>query len=384
MESLAGELSILGDQVMNGTETPTLLIQELGYVLSQIDQLASPSTLRAIALEILTSPDIMKGLFQTTLAQIHPDGLILVQCRPKVLRKRLGSRQVIIYRLILLNETGAKTRPVELVGKRYADGAEGEKAFCLMQQLWESGFGEGSRLKIPKPLCYLPDFKLLIQERAPGALLPKYLGRGDDAALVRTRMVARWLAKLHQLETFPEGIDSYADDETSVHNFAYQLGERHPHLASRLEELASTICARIACSEGLALTMVHGDFHPENIFVTQDRVTVIDFDNFCRSDPARDLGYIIAQMRAMMYFSTGLLEAADREIRALLHVYLAATTSQDMRTLPARIATFAARTCLANMYYISCVLKNECMEVLSVLLMEMERFMKAETVENLV
>lgn len=369
---------------MNSMETETPLIQELGYVLSQIDQLASPPTLRAIALEILTSPDIMKGLLQATLAQIHPGGLILVHCRPKVLRKRLGSRQVIIYRLILLNEAGPKTRSVELVGKRYADGAEGERAFGLMQQLWEGGFGEGSRFKIPKPLCYLPDFKLLIQERAHGALLPKYLGRGDDAALARARMVARWLAKLHQLETMPAGIDACADDETSVHDFAYQLGERHPHLAPQLEELAAAICARIAFPDGLALTMVHGDFHPENIFVTQDRVTVIDFDNVCRSDPARDLGYIIAQTRAMVYFSTGLLEAADREIRAFLQAYLAAATSHDGRTLPARIAAFAARACLANMYYIACVLKTECMEVLSTLLMEMERFMRAEKVENLI
>lgn len=369
---------------MNGTETQTLLIQELGYVLSQIDQLASPSTLRAIALEILTSPDIMKGLFQTNLSQIYPGGLILVQCRPKVLRKRLGSRQVIIYRLILLNESGPKRRSVELVGKRYADGAEGEKVFWMMQQLWKGGFGEGSRFKIPKPLCYLTDFKLLIQERAHGTLLPKYLGRGNDAALARAKMVARWLAKLHQLDVTPEGIDPCADDETSINNFAYQLGQRHPHLASQLEDLAFSICERIASPKGLSFTTVHGDFHPENIFVTQDGVTVIDFDNFCRSDPAKDLGYIIAQMRAMVYFSTGLLEAADREIRAFLHVYLAATTSQEMGTLPGRIAAFAARTCLANMYYISCVLQNERLEALSMLLMEMERFMKAEKVEDIV
>jgi hypothetical protein len=369
---------------MDGTEAQTLLIQELGYVLSHIDQLASPSTLRTIALEILTSPDIMKGLFQTNLAQIYPGGLILVQCRPKVLRKRLGSRQVIIYRLILLNERSPRTSSVELVGKRYADGAEGEKAYWMMQQLWKGGFGEGSRFKIPKPLCYLADFKLLIQERAHGTLLPKYLGRGDDTALARTKMVARWLAKLHQLDAIPEGIDAYKDDESSINNFAYQLGQRYPHMASQLEELAYYICERIPYPKDLALTMVHGDFHPENIFVTQDKVTVIDFDNFCRSDPARDLGYIIAQMRAMAYFSTGLLQAADREIRAFLHVYLAATMPQEVETLPGRIAAFAARTCLANMYYIACVLQKEHREALSMLLMEMERFVKAEKIEDIV
>jgi hypothetical protein len=369
---------------MDSTETQTLLIQEVGYVLSHLDQLASPSTLRAIALEILTSPDIMKGLFQTALSRIHPGRLILVHCRPKVLRKRLGSRQVIIYRLILLHETGPKTRSLQLVGKRYADGAEGEKAFGLMEQLWNGGFGEGNRFKIPKPLCYLPDFKLLIQERAHGTLLPKYLGRADDAASSRAKMVARWLAKLHQLDGMPEGIGSPADDETSINNFAYHLGQRHPHLASRLEDLASSICERIACPAGLPLRTVHGDFHPENIFVTQDTVTVIDFDNICQSDPARDLGYIIAQMRAMAYFSTGLLNAADREIRAFLHTYLASAACHDIARLPGRIAAFAARTCMANMYYISCVLANERMEVLSTLLLEMERFIKGEQVADMV
>ena len=369
---------------MNATETPALLIQELGYVLSQIDQLVSPSTLRAIALEILTSPDIMKGLFQTALAKIYPGGLILMHCRPKVLRKRLGSRQVIIYRLMLLNEANPKMSSVQLVGKRYANGAEGEKAFSLMQQLWRSGFGEGSRFKIPKPLCYLPEFKLLVQERAHGTLLPKYLGRGNDAGLARTKMVARWLAKLHQLEDIPTGIDFSAGDETSINNFACQVGQRHPCLAPRLQDLAASICERITYPQGLALRAVHGDFHPENIFVTQDRVTVIDFDNFCRSDPARDLGYIVAQMRAMAYFSTGLLQAADREIRAFLHVYLASTTSQELRSMACRIAAFAARTCLANMYYISCVLANERTEVLSTLLMEMERFMKVEEVADII
>ena len=86
----------------------------------------------------------------------------------------------------------------------------------------------------------------------------------------------------------------------------------------------------------------------------------------------------------MAYFSTGLLHAADREIRAFLYAYLASTTCDEMGTLPGRIAAYAARTCFANMYYISCVLANERQEVLSMLLMEMERFIKAEKVADIV
>ena len=157
---------------MSSMKMQTQLIQETGHFLNRIDQLVSSSTSQAIALEILTSPDIMRALFQTRLSNIYPEGLNLRECRPEVLRKRLGSRQVIAYTLILLNEGGRKTSPVELVGKRYADGAEGERAFRTMQMLWEGGFGEGSRLKIPSRSVISPILSSLSRKRPKGAYYP--------------------------------------------------------------------------------------------------------------------------------------------------------------------------------------------------------------------
>lgn len=362
----------------------TEVSQEISRILCHTDLSVSPATSRAIALAILTFPDMMRDVFQTRLAKICADERIISHCRPSILKRRLGSRQVIAYRLSFKNDKGLTTKPIELIGKRYADGEEGERAFRTMQMLWESGFSVGSRFKIPQPLCYISDLNLLLQERAQGSLLPKYVGRDDAVACARMRMVARWLATLHRHDTIPEEIVSCEDDEASIQSFASRLGERYPHLTSRFEALASAIRERITPCKDIAFTLVHGDFHPENIFVTRDGATVIDFDQFCRSDPARDLGYLIAQMRAMAYRAMGSPDAPNRQIRVLLKTYLAHLPLADREAITSRIVAFAARTWLEDLYYIFCVLEDEGPTLLATGLQEIERFVKAATVQEVV
>jgi len=373
-----------GNQVMNDPKRQTQLTRDFGHAPDRIDQLASPSTSRGIALEILTSPDIMRDLLQTKLSKVHFDGLILGQCRPKVLKKHHTSSYVIAYTLTLLNKGGRNARCLDLIGKAYANGAMGERAYRTLQVLQVRGFGNGSGLNVPTPLCYFSDLKLLIQESVCGLPLRQYLAWNDSAASGRMRMVAHWLAKLHQIEAIPEGIGCHEEDESSLQNVAYRLGEQYPHLASRLQELASSTWQRIACFKNtIPSVMVHGDFHPANIVVTRNGVTVIDFDQFRRSDPARDLGNIIVQMRNMAYFATGSLEASNPEIRAFLNAYFAAMSRAATEALAGRIVAFAALTFLESMCYISC-LRGECSEILSTVPAEVDRFLRAATVGDIV
>lgn len=366
-------------------ESENQLVQETGCVMNRIDQLASPSTSRTLAVAILTSQDVMRDLFQTTLARLFSDGIVVNECRPKVLKRRFGSRQVIAYRLAYYsNKTGRNISTIEVVGKRYADPREGEKAFRTMYMLWNSEFGENTELKIPRPLCYLQDYKLLIQEKAQGMPLSEYLGRGDDGASAWMRLVARWLAKLHRSNVAFDGIEVYEDDKTPLPNYAQELGKRYPYHISQLEELAASIQYRLASFESASRAWIHGDFHPENIFVTRNRATVIDFDQFCQSDPARDLGYFIAQTRTAAYISKGSLEAANSELRILLDAYLADIPPEHKEDLTVRIALYAAQAVLESMHYIFCLLGDDRSDVLSVYLNEMQRLTEATLVSDII
>jgi aminoglycoside/choline kinase family phosphotransferase len=264
------------------------------------------------------------------------------------------------------------------------DSVEGERSFGIMQTLWQAGFCAGSRLNIPRPLAYLPGFKLLIQETARGVPLLEHLGQGDSASPVRIRSAARWLARLHALPVPADGIPRYEADECAITRFAGQLGERVPDAAARVGDLAAGIWGRLKPLGSSALTMVHGDYHPENIFVTKGGATVIDFDGCGLSHPARDLGYFVAQMRATAHQSTGSPDAFNGEIRTFVDAYRAALRPGDPEAWTPAVTVFAARACLETLYYILCVVQDRRRDVLSTWLQDIERFLDARHVDEVV
>lgn len=347
-----------------------------------IDLLACPALPRGRAMGILTSPEVMADFFRTRLPWLFPPGSILKECRPRVLRDRLGSRQVVSYRLVLADQAGRKAGPMMVVLKRYADEAEGKKTYAAMRMLWENGFGHGSKLKISEPFCYLEELRFLVLGKARGMLLRNNLYQSGPVALARMKAVARWLAKLHHLDAGFEGIALHPDEESSIRVFVDEMGGReHRPFLPKLEELASLVLARLSFFGDVAMTPVHGDFQCENIFVDNDNVTVVDFDKFCRSDPARDLGYIIAQMRAMA-FLVAAPGSVNEGLRAFWEEYLAAAAVAEREAFSARTTLFAARKCLQNIYYMAYVLPGEGMAIVEILLDEAERFARAERVEE--
>ena len=338
---------------------------------ASIDALASPDVSRSTVLQVLTSPESMAGLFNARLFENGSDDLKVRQCRPRVLKKRLGSRQVVAYRLKITNGRPGKTKTIKLVGKRYADGDEGERAYLNTLRLWEAGFGNDSRLRIPKPLSYFADCKILVQENARGTLLMKHLGRGDHVGATRMRRVAHWLAKLHAFDGVIDGLESYEDETTAIKRFTSGLGERCPEMASDLVQLGRALSEKFASHSGCARAVVHGDFHPENVFVTRHGASVIDFDQIGISDPARDPGYFIAQMRATAFRVRGSLGASNAELQAFLDAYLDKSATAD--TLAVRIALFAALSFLESLFYIFCVLDSSQPEVLASYFGEIKR-----------
>jgi len=350
---------------------------------ADVELLLASSISRDRAVEILTSPETMAEFFGTRLSFMIPQGMIITECRPKVLRDRLGSRQVIAYRLFFSDRARRKAKPVVLVLKRYADKAEGKKTFFAMRLLWENGFNRQSRLRIPEPFLYLEDLGIQVQERVHGMQLRENLRQNSPVAVGRMRAVARWLTKLHQLDADLTGISIHPPEDVSIKDFVRQMGTREQRtFQPRLEKLASVILARLASFNDVPVRPVHGDFQCENIHVEGDEVMVVDFDRFCRSDPARDLGYIIAQMRTMAFLGHALDGSVHPGLKAFWDEYLSATPALDREALSARTCVFAARKCLQNIYYMAYVLPGEGVEVVSVLLKEAERFSTAEKVEE--
>jgi aminoglycoside phosphotransferase (APT) family kinase protein len=68
------------------------------------------------------------------------------------------------------------------------------------------------------------------------------------------------------------------------------------HEKKRIAELMQELISRTTDINLDNACMTHGDFHPENIFVRGNSITVIDFEQSVLGEPASDLGYLLGEI----------------------------------------------------------------------------------------
>jgi 3',5'-nucleoside bisphosphate phosphatase len=182
-------------------------------------------------------------------------------------------------------------------------------ALEVVAALLELGFGKG-RYRVPKIIEVDEKEKIVIEEGQRGKLLFDLLpGVSPRVGARYFRMAGRWLGRLHRerlrigetertRKKEKKKFESYLE---RFKNTGHPGRKRFRNLLEwtrgREEELLERGDARFV--------QVHGDYHPKNIIIGQDRmqdistlfISVIDFDNSLLFDPAFDVGAFLAQFR---------------------------------------------------------------------------------------
>jgi Phosphotransferase enzyme family len=302
---------------------------------------------------------ILDPTFRSLLVKAFAKGLTIEGLKLRPMRRRPGSRHVFSCELILVDHRSGEQRSIELIGKRDTRRAAGKAAreFEAMQLLWDAGFGLDERFRIPRPVQHLPDLGLILQGKAAGSKLRSYVGKGNDASLRCLRMTGLWLAKLHNLKVPSPQMCTYVNEIASLRMFVGALSADQPNLAAELQQRAAIVEHAFAGFQHVPATIVHGDFHPDHIFVGKDFVTVIDFERFCVTDPARDLGSLIAHMRTMARLSGRSSHAANREADAFVESYFSTAPLIQRTEIARRITPYVALAAFEALYYVASVLK---------------------------
>lgn len=89
------------------------------------------------------------------------------------------------------------------------------------------------------------------------------------AANAAPRTVAHWLAEVRRRGT--------------------KIGRAEPALAARADRIVNVIAAHAERQAARPLSLIHGDCHPEQVWVQGARVLLFDFDEFTLGDPMEDL-----------------------------------------------------------------------------------------------
>jgi hypothetical protein len=257
------------------------------------------------------------------------------RCRPffKEIPKA-GSN--IVVTMITLGTKGDDEYRTRLVMKKVSSDTAWERvsrSLDLVSRLYRSGFREGT-FRVPQVIEVNRESRLVIEEGARGKRLFELLpvveaAVGKDYFL----LAARWLARLHALklregnpdETVARGKKKYFSYRESFR----RVGNPYLKTAEAILDAVSRGEKEIGEKGAGRFVLVHGDYHPKNIIIGQDRmqdistlfVSVIDFDSAFLCYPAYDVGYFLSQFRYQFRIFPDLLERCRAE--DFLATYLA-------------------------------------------------------------
>jgi len=297
--------------------------------------------------------------FRARLGSMFSEHHSIADLTVQAMRRRPGSRHVFSYKLLVADKRTGKHNVVELVGKQDTTRAVGKaaKEFEAMRLLWGAGFGQDNRFRIPQPLHHFEDLRLIIQEKVRGSKLRAFLGDGSDTSFQHARMTGLWLAKLHNMPVANPRICAYEDEKASLRMYVEALKNDQPQLESELRRFAANAEQCFDSFRGVQAAHVHGDFHPDHIYVANDFITVIDFERFCIGDPARDLGSFVGHMRTTAGCLGKSLETVNRQIAAFLESYFSGVSEAHGHAFAPRVAPYAALSSIEALYYVASVLK---------------------------
>jgi hypothetical protein len=205
--------------------------------------------------------------------------------------------------------------------KPFTDLDRALAAYEIQRTLWEGGFGTASEYRVPEPIAFRPDERVILMAPALGDRV-RELATGDWATWEGAlEGAARWLVALHGSSHRLGPPDDATRRALHLARRVAQTAARRPDveriLTSLLNELAARIPARRAGE-----VQTHGRYHPQHVYVAHDCVTVIDADRATPGDAAKDVGEFLHRLRSDAMSAGTDVDAVDRASETFVYEYV--------------------------------------------------------------
>ncbi len=226
---------------------------------------------------------------RSRLAQFVAPQIERNELRIELLKHAPGKRCVIEYRWVAEHEASP---PIRLIGKMYRK-ERGQAVYENMQQLWQAA--ARANFAMTEPLGYVPELGMVLQRFVPGRGLVDFSASDDLPRAIHLTAVN--LAALHSLA------DSHGESrglEDHLRKYCHPGPEvllaAFPESASLVESLLAGLHADKTLAHA-PLVPVHGDLNLAQIFIADERACFIDFDGYCLSHAALDVGNFLVTLQ---------------------------------------------------------------------------------------
>src|SRR5438477_1798614 len=182
-----------------------------------------------------------------------------------------------------------------LLGKVRAKGLD-KRTAQLVEALSRAEFEPDSAdgISVPEVAGIIPEFRMWLQLKVPGVPATDLLAQADGAELARR--IADAAHKVHATPIAPERNHTIGDELRILSDRLSLLAKIKPGWAPRLQRVLE---ASVRLGGSLRTPQpcgIHRDFYPAQILVDVKRLWLLDFDLFCKGDPALDIGNFIGHL----------------------------------------------------------------------------------------
>jgi aminoglycoside phosphotransferase (APT) family kinase protein len=269
----------------------------------------APADEALTALPLLTDPDASRELLVSGVRSCTPAYAewAPATCVPRIVRHKPGSRCTIVYDLQYPpgSPTDDRRWPDRVIAKAYR-GDKGRNAYEAMRLLWQTDLSTGDVVTLAQPLAYLPEHNVLVQaaigeEQTFKQLLRSALRAGTDDTFAElcdyTRLTAEGLAAVHASGADHGETVTLDDELAEIRGVVDRLETAVPTLAGAATPLLALVEDLARVHQADPLRPSHGSFRPGQVLLANGRVGFIDFDGFCRAEPARDVALFRTAIR---------------------------------------------------------------------------------------
>jgi Ser/Thr protein kinase RdoA (MazF antagonist) len=163
---------------------------------------------------------------------------------------------------------------------------------------WELSQREATAPRVARPLHSDDPQHTLWQQAATGTPLLQWRGAGPSAPWVLP--LAHAAAAIHCAPAELAGPvpRTRAHWLVEVERRRRKIGRALPELAERADATARAIAQAAGNLPAHHATLIHGDFHSDQVWFDGERVVLFDFDEFTLGDPMEDLAEFIVKLPA--------------------------------------------------------------------------------------
>ena len=262
------------------------------------------------AVPLLTDPEQSREFLERSLRGASPAyrNVIIQSCKPEIVRYKPGNRCTVLYHLEYAPDMLIESHGPPIVVAKTDRQEKGQNAYEGMKALWDTSFGSSSSVRIAEPLAYDADLRVFVQgpvweEQTLADLFLTVLDAGTPeltgALHEALQKAAQGLAELHRSGVKIGTVSTWEDEMAEVQAPVMQLSEVFPNLSSGARPFLERVSQLEAATPHNPLVPSHGTFRPVQVLLHKGEISFIDFDSFCQSEPARDLGMFLASLMTL-------------------------------------------------------------------------------------